>query len=103
MQVNMLGDRVLIKVDAPEEKRGSLYIPDTGKDMPQAATVVAVGPGKFTENGFFITPVCEPGDRVLFPKYSGATIEIDEESYLIVHDTEILCKLREEEELSNEQ
>lgn len=98
MQVNMLGDRVLLKVDAAEEKKGSLYIPDTGKDQPQAATVVAVGPGKFTESGFFITPNCEVGDRVLFPKYAGSTTEIDGESYLILTDGEVLCKLREEDD-----
>lgn len=98
MKVNMLGDRVLLTVDTPEDKIGSLYIPEQGKDTPHFGTVIAVGPGRFTDTGFFVVPSCNPGDRVVFPKYAGSTIEIDHKSYLVIRDSDILCKLAPEDD-----
>lgn len=101
MKVNMLFDRVLLKLDTPEERTASgLYIPDTGKDAPQAGTVIAVGPGRYTESGHFITCACEVGDRVLFSKYAGSTVELDGESYLVTRDSEVLMKLANEDDES---
>lgn len=102
-RVSMLTNRVLIKLDGAKEKVGSLYIPDTGKDAPQIGTVIAVGPGRYTENGAFIETNCQAGDRVIFSKYAGSTVEIDGDSFIVVRDDEVLLKVQEAEEHSDEQ
>lgn len=96
----MLGNNVLLKLDEQEEmtKSGLIHIPDTGKDMPQTATVIAVGPGRWNERRGSRDPmfVCE-GDRVIFPKYSGSTIEIDGKSYISVKESDLTARLAPDE------
>ncbi len=92
MKVKPLGDRVLLKrLEAKEQVRGGIIIPDTAKEKPQEAEVVAVGEGKFDESGKRIPMTVKAGDRVLIGKYSGQDIKIDEEEHTIVREDEILA------------
>jgi len=91
MKVRPLHDRVLIKrVEEQETVRGGIIIPDTAKEKPQEAEVVAVGSGKRLENGTVIPLEVKEGDRVLFGKYSGTEIKVDGTDYLILREDEIL-------------
>src|SRR5690625_6280596 len=84
--IKPLGDRVVVKPEAAEEKTSSgLYIPDTAKEKPQRGTVVAVGPGR-VENGTKIDMSVSEGDTVLYGKYAGTEITIENEDYLIVRE-----------------
>lgn len=90
MKVKPLGDRVLLKrVETKEEVRGGIIIPDTAKEKPQEAEVVAVGDGKLDDDGKRIPMTVKPEDRVLIGKYSGQDIKIDDEEYTIVREDEI--------------
>jgi chaperonin GroES len=90
MSIRPLGDRVVVKPQAAEEKTASgLYIPDTAKEKPQRGTVVAVGPGRF-ENGAKIDMTVKEGDTVLYGKYAGTEITIDDQDVLIVRESDIL-------------
>ena len=91
MPVKPLGDRVLVKrVEEEEEKTsGGIYIPDTAKEKPQRGEVVAVGPGRLTEDGKRLPMDVKEGDEVLFGKYSGSDIKIDGEEYMIIKEDEL--------------
>ena len=91
MKLRPLQDRILIKrVEEKESVKGGIIIPDTAKEKPQEGEVVAVGNGKKTEDGKVIALDVKVGDRVLFGKYSGNDIKIDDEEYLILREDEIL-------------
>ena len=93
VNVTPLHDRVLIKrIEEKETVKGGIIIPDTAKEKPQEGEVIAVGAGK-TEKGQRIPLDVEVGDRVLFGKYSGTEIKLDNEEYLILREEEILAKL----------
>ena len=86
-----LHDRVLIKpVEAQEGVKGRIVIPDTAKEKPQEGQVVAVGSGKKEKHGKVIPLDVKAGDRILFGKYSGTEIKIDNENYLILREEEVL-------------
>jgi chaperonin GroES len=91
MKIRPLGDRVLIKRVAEEEKtKGGIIIPDTAKEKPQEGKVIAVGKGKANEDGK-ITPLdVKAGDRILFGKYSGTEIKLNGEEHLILREEDIL-------------
>lgn len=91
MKVKPLGDRVLVKpLEEKEVKKGNIIIPDTAKEKPQQGEVVAVGKGKTTEDGKLIPMELKVGDKVLYGKYSGTEIKIDDKEYLILHQDDIL-------------
>ena len=91
MKVKPLHDRILIKrVEEKETIKGGIIIPDTAKEKPQEAEVIAVGGGKKTEEGKVIPLDVKAGDRILFGKYSGTEIKIDDEEYLIIREDEVL-------------
>ena len=92
MNIRPLYDRILVKrIDNDVEKTsGGLYIPDSAKEKPQHAEVVAVGSGKLLEDGNRALPDVKAGDKILFGKYSGADIRIDGDEYLILREDEIL-------------
>ncbi|MGA2216108.1 MAG: co-chaperone GroES [Bryobacteraceae bacterium] len=91
MNLRPLHDRVLVKrLEEQETKRGGIIIPDSAKEKPQHAQVVAVGSGKLLEDGQRATPDIQAGDKILFGKYSGSDIRIDGEEYLILREDEIL-------------
>jgi chaperonin GroES len=91
MNLRPLHDRVLVKrLEDQETKRGGLFIPDSAKEKPQQAEVVAVGAGKLLEDGKRAAPDVKAGDKILFGKYSGSDIRIDGDEYLILREDEIL-------------
>jgi chaperonin GroES len=84
---------IVKRVDAEEKSKGGIIIPDTAKEKPQEGQVIAVGPGGRDENGKLVPMGVKAGDRVLFGKYSGTEIKVDDEDYLILREDEILAKL----------
>jgi len=89
--IRPLHDRVIIKrLDEAEQIRGGLIIPDTAREKPQQGKVIAVGEGKFRDDGTRQPLDVKAGDRVLFGKYSGSEVKIDDEEYLIMREDEIL-------------
>ena len=91
MDLRPLHDRVLVRrLEEQESKRGGLFIPDSAKEKPQEAEVIAVGSGKLLENGERTPIEVKAGDRILFGKYSGAEVRIEGEDYLILREDEIL-------------
>jgi chaperonin GroES len=91
MNIRPLYDRIVVKrIEQQEQKQGSLFIPDSAKEKPQEGEVVAVGKGKRLEDGKVIALDVQPGDRILFGKYSGSDIKMDGEEYLIMREDEVL-------------
>lgn len=91
MKVKPLGDRVIIKsIEEKEVKKGGIIIPDTAKEKPQQGEVIAVGKGKVTEDGKVLPMEVKVGDKILYGKYSGTEIKIDNVEYLILHQDDIL-------------
>ncbi|HEV2905177.1 MAG TPA: co-chaperone GroES [Pyrinomonadaceae bacterium] len=89
--IRPLHDRVIIKrLDTEEQMRGGIIIPDTAREKPQQGEVIAAGEGKFREDGTRQPLDVKAGDRVLFGKYSGSEVKIDDEEYLIMREDEIL-------------
>ncbi|MGI6685245.1 MAG: co-chaperone GroES [Bacillota bacterium] len=92
MKLQPLADRVLVKLVEQEEKTaGGVILPDTAKEKPQEAEVIAVGKGRTLNNGTTVTPEVKVGDRVLFAKYSGTEVKQDGEKYLILQESDILA------------
>jgi len=91
MNLRPLHDRVLVRrLEEMESMRGGIIIPDSAKEKPQQAEVVAVGNGKLLDGGQRVELDVKAGDRILFGKYSGSDIRIDGEEYLILREDEIL-------------
>ena len=92
MQVKPLGDRVMIKpLEAKDTKKGGIIIPDTAKERPQEGEIIEVGPGRITDEGKKLTMEVKKGDKVLYGKYSGSEITIDDTEYLIMRESDILA------------
>jgi chaperonin GroES len=92
VNIRPLHDRVVVKrLEQKEQVRGGIIIPDTAKEKPQEAEVVAVGPGKVNDDGKRSPMDVKKGDRILIGKYSGSEIKIDDEEYVIVREDEILA------------
>jgi len=91
MKVQPLADRILVRrIEEQETIRGGIIIPDTAKEKPQEGEVIAVGPGRLTEEGKRISPEVKQGDRVLIGKYSGTDVKIEGTEYVILREEEIL-------------
>ena len=92
IKLRPLYDRIVVKrLDAKETVRGGIIIPDTAKEKPQEAEVVAVGEGKFDDNGKRIKLDVKKGDKVLIGKYSGTDIKLDDQEYTILREDEVLA------------
>ena len=92
LKVKPLADRVVVKpLEDAEQMRGGLYIPDTAKEKPQQGEIVAVGGGKVTDEGKRIDLEVKVGDRVLYGKYSGTEVTLDNEQYLILREADVLA------------
>ena len=92
MNVKPLADRILVKrVDEAEAKKGGIIIPDTAKEKPLQAEVVAVGPGRHTEEGKRIAMDVKKGDKILIGKYSGTEIKLEGEEYVILREDDVLA------------
>ncbi len=93
-QIKPLGDRVVILPSEREEMtRGGIVLPDTAKEKPQEGQVIAVGPGRNSETGQRIPIELHEGDKVLYSKYSGTEIRLDDKDYLILSERDILAKI----------
>ncbi len=94
MKIRPLHDRILVKrLDEETKTSGGLFIPDSAKEKPVQAKVIAVGAGKHDKNGKLIPLDVKAGDRVLFSKYSGSDIKIDGEEHLILREEDLLAVL----------
>lgn len=94
VKIEPLQDRVVVKpTEKDEVTRSGIIIPDTAKEKPQEGEIVAVGPGRMTEDGKRIALDIKKGDKVLYSKYAGTEIKLDEEEYLILRESDILAKL----------
>jgi chaperonin GroES len=86
-----LHDRILVKrVEEGEVKKGGIIIPDTAKEKPQEGKVIAVGNGKVNDDGKKIPLDVKAGDRILFGKYSGSEVKVEDEEYLIMREEDVL-------------
>ncbi|MGD2069704.1 MAG: co-chaperone GroES [Gemmatimonadota bacterium] len=91
-KIQPLADRVVVKpLEEDEQMRGGLYIPDTAKEKPQQGEVVAVGPGKMSDEGNRLDMEVEVGSKVLYGKYSGTEVNVGGEDYLILREADILA------------
>ncbi len=89
--VTPMDDRVLVRPTAKEEKTASgIFLPESAKDKPMTGTIVAMGPGKLTDDGTRAEMTVSKGDKVLFGKYSGTEVDVDGESLMIMRESELL-------------
>ena len=94
MKIRPLHDRILVKrLEEQETVRGGIIIPDTAKEKPQEGKVIAVGNGKVGDDGKKIPLDVKAGDKILFGKYSGSEVKIEEEEYLILREEDVLAIL----------
>ena len=92
VNVQPLADRVVVKpLEEAEQMRGGLYIPDTAKEKPSQGEVVAVGPGKLSDEGTRLEMDVSVGNKVLYGKYSGTDVTLDGQEYLILRESDILA------------
>ncbi len=90
-----LGDRIVIKPVLQEEVLASgIVIPDTAKEKPQQGEVLAAGPGRLDDNGKRIPMDVAVGDRVLYAKYTGQEVKIEQEEYIVIAEKDVLCKVK---------
>jgi chaperonin GroES len=98
MKFRPLHDRVVIKrIEAEAKSAGGILIPDTAREKPQEGEVIAVGPGGRDENGKLLLIDVKPGDRVLFGKWSGTEVKIDDAEYLIMKESDVMGVMMETE------
>ena len=94
MKIRPLHDRILVeRLEEQEVKKGSIIIPDTAKEKPQEGKVIAVGAGKVTDEGKRLTLDVKVGDRILFGKYSGSEVKVDDKEYVIFREEDVLAIL----------
>jgi chaperonin GroES len=94
MSIKPLADRILIKAFEEDEiRKGGIIIPDTAKEKPQKGEVMAVGPGRVSDNGDRLPMEVSQGDRVLYGKYSGSEVNIDDEKFIILRESDVLAVL----------
>lgn len=97
MRLKPLSDRVVVKpLEEEERTKGGIVLPDTAKEKPQHGEILAVGPGALDENGKRLPMDVKVGDRVLFAKYAGTEIKIDEEELLILRQSDVLAIVERE-------
>jgi len=92
-KIEPLGDRVVIKPTPKEEvSRGGIVLPDTAKEKPQEGKIIAVGPGRLTEDGKRIAMEVKKGDKVIYSKYAGTEFKLEDEELVILREGDILAK-----------
>jgi len=93
-KIEPLGDRVVIKATPQEQvSKGGIVLPDTAKEKPQEGKIIAVGPGRLTEDGNRIAMDVKKGDKVLYSKYAGTEFKLDGEELIVMREGDILGKL----------
>ncbi len=92
MKIKPLADRVVVKpLEAEEKTKGGLFVPDTAKEKPQQGEVVAIGPGRVSDDGKKIPMEVKVGDKILYGKYSGTEVRYDDIDYLIMRESDIFA------------
>ena len=92
-KLSPLGDRIVVKpIEREVVTKGGIVLPDTAKEKPQDGEIIAVGPGKISDDGTRIAMDVKVGDKVLYAKYAGTEVEIDDEKLLIMHESDIMAK-----------
>ncbi len=92
MKIKPLADRVVVRpLEAEEKTKGGLYVPDTAKERPQQGEVVAIGPGRVSDDGKKIPMEVKVGDKILYGKYSGTEVTYDGIEYLIMRESDIFA------------
>jgi chaperonin GroES len=95
MDIHPLADRVLVEpMEAQETKKGGIIIPDTAKERPQEGKIIAVGLGRVTDSGQKINLEVAVGDKILYGKYSGSEVRVDDKEYLIMRESDILAVIK---------
>ena len=95
MNIQPLADRVLVKaLEQQEVKKGGIIIPDTAKEKPQEGEIIAVGPGRISDDGKLVNMSVKSGDRVLYGKYSGTEVSVDGGDFLIMRESDVLAILK---------
>lgn len=89
VKIRPLGDRLIVKPIEKETMKGGIIIPDSAKEKPMEGEVLAAGPGKFDDKGNRMPMDVKKGDRVLYGKYSGTEVKMEDETYLILHQDEV--------------
>jgi chaperonin GroES len=94
MKIRPLHDRILVeRLEEQEVRRGGIIIPDTAKEKPQEGKVIAVGGGKVNDEGKRLPLDVKAGDKILFGKYSGSEVKVDDKDYLILREEDVLAIL----------
>ncbi len=92
LNINPLGDRIVVKpMEAEENTKGGIILPDTAKEKPVEGTIVATGPGRKSDDGKVVELEVKVGDKVLYGKYGGTEVTIDSEEYLIMRESDIFA------------
>ncbi len=92
LKLRPLGDKVIAqRIGSVEKTRGGLYVPDAAQEKPQEGKVIAVGSGKTLKNGKVVPLGVKPGDRIIFGKYSGSEIKVDDKEYVFLSEEDILA------------
>jgi len=92
-KLSPLGDRIVVRlIEREVVTKGGIVLPDTAKEKPQDGEIIAVGPGKISDDGTRIAMDVKVGDKVLYAKYAGTEVEIDDEKLLIMHESDIMAK-----------
>lgn len=95
MNLKPIGDKVIVEILKAEEKtKGGIILPDTAKEKPQEAKVIAVGSGKTLDSGKVVAPEVKEGDIIIFGKYSGSEVKIENKEYLIIEADDILAVVK---------
>jgi|SRR5579863_1326602 len=103
MKIRPLFDRLVVKrIEEQETRRSGIIIPDSAKEKPQEAEVIAVGPGKRLENGTLVPVDVKVGDRILFGKYSSSDVQVDGQEYLIMREDEVLGVVEQKPEAAKQ-
>ena len=92
VKLRPIGDRVIVqRLGSADKTKSGLYLPDTAKEKPQEGKVVAIGSGKTLKNGKVVPLAVKAGDRIIFGKYSGSEIKVDEKEYVFLNEDDILA------------
>jgi len=92
LKLRPIGDKVIAeRIGSVEKTKTGLYLPDTAQEKPQEGKVIAVGSGRTLKNGKVVPPAVKPGDRIIFGKYSGSEIKVDDKEYVFLSEDDILA------------
>jgi len=93
IKLRPLGDRIVVRpIEREEVTKGGIVLPDTAKEKPQEGEIIVVGPGKLSDEGTRIAMDVKAGDKVIYAKYAGTEVEIDDEKLLIMRESDIMAK-----------